>query len=67
MAPKLSIAIITYNEETNIRRTLESVKRADEIIVVDPGSTDRTVAICREFTDEERHGTSEGNRHRPHL
>lgn len=67
MTPTLSVAIVTYNEEVNIRRTLESVKRADEIIVVDPGSTDRTVAICREFTDEERHGTSEGNRHRTRL
>jgi glycosyltransferase involved in cell wall biosynthesis len=51
MTPKLSVAIITYNEETNIRRTLESVTWADEIVVVDSGSTDRTVAICREYTD----------------
>lgn len=49
--PKLSVALITKNEETNLRRTLESIKWADEIIVVDSGSTDRTVAICREYTD----------------
>jgi glycosyltransferase involved in cell wall biosynthesis len=52
MAQKLSIAIITYNEEANIRRTLESVKWADEIVVVDSGSTDQTVRICREYTDK---------------
>ncbi len=49
--PKLSVAIITYNEEPNIRRTLESVAWADEIVVVDSGSTDGTAAICREYTD----------------
>ena len=49
---QLSVVIITRNEEANIRRTLESVKSlvADgkgEIIVVDSGSTDRTVEIAR--------------------
>ncbi|HWX54890.1 MAG TPA: glycosyltransferase family 2 protein [Verrucomicrobiae bacterium] len=43
----LSVCVITLNEEANIARTLESVKSiADEIIVVDSGSTDRTVAIA---------------------
>ncbi len=46
----LSVIIITKNEALNIRECLESVKWADEIIVVDSGSTDDTVAICREFT-----------------
>ena len=51
---KLSIVIITFNEETNIARTLRSVAPliADgngEIIVVDSGSTDRTCEIAREF------------------
>jgi glycosyltransferase involved in cell wall biosynthesis len=55
MTPKLSVAIITYNEESNIRRTLESVKWADEIVIVDSGSTDRTVEICREYTDNVFH------------
>ena len=49
MSQKLSIAIITFNEEVNIRRTLESVKWADEIVVVDSGSTDKTAAICSEY------------------
>ena len=53
--PKLSVAIITCNEEANIRRTLMSVAWADEIIVIDSGSTDRTVAICREYTDKVIH------------
>lgn len=46
----LSICIITLNEEANIRRTLESVKDiADEIIVVDSGSTDSTVTIAQSY------------------
>jgi glycosyltransferase involved in cell wall biosynthesis len=48
----LSVAIITYNEEDNIRDALESVKWADEIVVVDSFSKDRTVEICREYTDK---------------
>lgn len=48
---KLSVTIITLNEERNIRDALESVKWADEIVVVDSGSTDRTVDICKEYTD----------------
>jgi glycosyltransferase involved in cell wall biosynthesis len=51
---KLSVVIITYNEEENIQRTLESVQplvegRRGEIIVVDSGSTDRTVEIAQSF------------------
>ncbi len=46
----LSVVIITKNEAHNIRRCLESVRWADEIIVVDSGSTDATVAIAFEFT-----------------
>jgi glycosyltransferase involved in cell wall biosynthesis len=46
---KISVAIITKNEEVNIRECLESVKWADEIVVVDNGSTDQTRQICQEF------------------
>ncbi|NML21316.1 glycosyltransferase family 2 protein [Pseudoflavitalea sp. G-6-1-2] len=46
---KVSAVIITFNEESNIRRTLRQLHWCDEIIVVDSHSTDSTVAICREF------------------
>jgi glycosyltransferase involved in cell wall biosynthesis len=46
---KLSAIIITKNEADNIRACLESVNWADEIIVVDSGSSDDTVNICKEL------------------
>jgi glycosyltransferase involved in cell wall biosynthesis len=46
---KLSIIIITKNEAANIGACIESVRWADEIIVVDSGSSDATVGICREM------------------
>ena len=49
---KLSVTIITHNEEENIRDCIESVKWADEILIVDSGSTDRTIEICKEYTDK---------------
>ncbi|MBK6933488.1 MAG: glycosyltransferase family 2 protein [Saprospirales bacterium] len=46
---KLSAVIITYNEERNIGRCLDSLSGvADEVLVVDSFSTDQTAAICRE-------------------
>ena len=47
--PMLSVAIITCNEERNLARTLAGVRFANEIIVVDSHSTDRTVEIARSF------------------
>ncbi|MCI0349768.1 MAG: glycosyltransferase, partial [Acidobacteriales bacterium] len=52
MSQSLSVVIITHNEEANIGRTLESVSAllkqiTGEIIVVDSGSTDRTVEIAQ--------------------
>ena len=43
----LSVIVITYNEEKNIARCLQSVQFANEIIVVDSGSQDNTVALAR--------------------
>jgi glycosyltransferase involved in cell wall biosynthesis len=48
----LSVTIITHNEESNIRDALESIKWADEIVVVDSFSTDKTLEICRQYTDK---------------
>lgn len=43
----LSVVIITFNEERNIGRCLDSVKEiADDIVVIDSGSTDQTKEIC---------------------
>ncbi len=47
---KLSIVIITKNEESNIGRCLKSVRWADEIVIIDSGSTDRTLEICRDYS-----------------
>lgn len=45
----LSVAIITKNEEENIRACLQSVAFAGQIVMVDSGSTDATLAIAKEF------------------
>ena len=47
---KISVVIITFNEENNIRRCLESVKEvADEIVVLDSYSSDETAEICSRY------------------
>lgn len=47
---KLSVLIITFNEEKNIERCLQSVQDvADEIVVVDSYSKDRTKEICEKY------------------
>jgi len=43
---KISATIITFNEERNISRAIESLRCCDEIVVVDSGSTDRTVQLA---------------------
>ncbi len=47
--PSLSVILITKNEAANIRDCLQSVSWADEIIVVDSGSTDETAGIARDM------------------
>lgn len=49
---RLTVIVTTYNEEVNIRDCLESVKWADEVIVVDSFSTDKTREIVKEYTDK---------------
>jgi len=49
MGKTLSVAIITKDEEANLQRTLESARWANEVIVIDSGSTDRTVEIARSW------------------
>lgn len=48
---KLSVVLVTLNEEKNIDRCLGSVRWADEIVVVDSFSSDRTVELARKYTD----------------
>lgn len=49
---EISVVLTVRNEEKKIRDCLESIKWADEIIVVDDGSTDKTHQIAREYTSK---------------
>lgn len=49
---KITAIVLTFNEERQIRDCLESIQWVDEIIVIDSLSTDRTIDICREYTDK---------------
>jgi len=53
--PRISATIICMNEETHIKACLESVSWCDEIVVVDSGSTDKTVEIAKQFTPKVIH------------
>jgi glycosyltransferase involved in cell wall biosynthesis len=46
---KISATVITYNEERNIPRVIESLRCADEVVVVDSGSNDRTVELAEKL------------------
>jgi len=48
---KISVYMITRNNERTLEKALASVTWADEIVVVDSFSTDKTLEICRRFTD----------------
>ena len=52
---KLSVLVITLNEEKRLPACLESVRFADQIVVVDSGSQDRTLELARGFTDQVFH------------
>ncbi|RJO64267.1 MAG: glycosyltransferase family 2 protein [Candidatus Omnitrophota bacterium] len=52
MHNRLSVVVLTKNEERYVRNALESTKWADEIIIIDDMSTDATLEICREYTDK---------------
>ena len=45
--------VITYNEESNIARTLEGLRWAERILVIDSGSTDRTLELLAEVPQVE--------------
>ncbi len=47
----ISVAIITKNEEKNIEDALKSVKDFDDLVVVDSFSSDKTVEICKKYTE----------------
>ena len=49
---RLSVVVVTLNEEDRIRACLESAAWSDELIVVDAESHDKTAAIARELTDQ---------------
>jgi glycosyltransferase involved in cell wall biosynthesis len=49
MRARISVPIVACNEAANLRRTLASVSWVDEIVLIDSGSTDETIAIASEF------------------
>jgi glycosyltransferase involved in cell wall biosynthesis len=49
---KISVYVLTFNNERTIERCLRSVRWADELVIVDSYSSDGTLKICRRFTDQ---------------
>jgi len=49
---RISVYILTYNEEEKIEEAIQTVTWADEIVIIDSFSTDSTVEICRRYTDK---------------
>ncbi len=52
MREKISACVLAFNEEKKIGQCLKSLTWCDELIVLDSFSTDRTVEICRQYTDK---------------
>lgn len=48
----LSVTLIVKNEEKNLAKCLDTVKWADEIVVLDAGSEDKTIEIAKQYTDK---------------
>jgi glycosyltransferase involved in cell wall biosynthesis len=59
--PTVSVVLITLNEEKNIDRCLGSVRWADEIVVIDSFSRDRTVELAKKYTDKVFQNRYEGS------
>ena len=53
MLDQITPLILTYNEESNLRRVLERLRWAGRVVVLDSGSTDTTIAIARSFVNVE--------------
>lgn len=53
---KISASLIVKNEQDHLRSCLDSIKGVDEIVIVDTGSQDNTIAIAKEYTDKVYHG-----------
>lgn len=51
MLTDITVLILSYNEEPNLSRTIASLKRFHEVVVLDSGSTDRTTEILDEFSN----------------
>lgn len=49
--PLVGVLVLTYNEADNIKDCLESIKWADEIVIVDSFSADKTIEISKDYTD----------------
>ena len=62
--PKLSIALAVYNEESTLGECLESIRSiADEIVIVDGSSTDKTVEVATKYGAKIIHEQNRQNFH----
>ena len=59
----ISVVIVTKNEQTNIANCLDNLKWADEIVIIDDVSTDKTIEICRRYTKNVYINDSQGSFH----